>query len=459
MRPGAGRRIAIGALAAVAVVVGVWRLLPGSKTATPVAAEVAPAERFVASWSVSLANAKRMTREVHTSAIAALPPARKASEVEVCGVGVVDLASPEGAAQIKRASDDAEVVVGRLIQAMQTSADIGMRAIGLYLGSVRAGMEAARDNTAQEGDCGASQACGQQLESSMRDYRNGAQPLIDTLARVASTTLDPMAYGIAVQACRSREPGQRRAGACQLVSAEQWARLDPDNAVAWLHVAASAHSRDDGAVEVDALQRVASARGSRLYGDRAPDVALSLLPVGIAPLERADVEFSLLVASVGWALPEYQSVSRYCSVEAVRDANRRQSCDAIASSLVAHGSTLIDLAIGKVVGTRAGWPDERIDAVKAEFDAARAIQARIFPTGDEMLACDSIAKVRTYLGRVAQGGELGAVRLAIQESGETIADLAREYRVAAERSMREAQLRNAAEQAASASASAASSGS
>ncbi|MGH8798499.1 MAG: hypothetical protein ACREXI_15680 [Caldimonas sp.] len=446
---------------AAAFAVGAWWLLPETETAAPVAAEVAPAERFVASWSASLASAKRAPRGPQTGAVAALPPARKASEVEVCGVGIIDLASPEGAAQLERASDDAEVAVPRLVRAMQDSGDERVRALGLYMGAGFAGAQAARDATPPPADCAADEACRQRYDAaSMDSYAAGARPLTDTLARAASTTRDPMVYAVAMQAClRATMPGRGRPGTCQLISAEQWARLDPDNAVAWLQVAASARSRGDAEAEAEALLRVGSARESRLYGDRLPAMALALLPSEVPPLERLQIEAELVGVFAAWTYPDYQNATRYCSVEAMRDANRRQDCDAIASSLVTHGSTLIEQAIGKAIGTRAGWSDERIDAAKSDFDAARMIQERIFPTGDEMYACRSIAQMRTYLGRLAQGGEVGAARLAIEESGSTTADLAREYRVIAERSKREAETRAAADQAASAAASAASSGS
>ena len=51
----------------------------------------------------------------------------------------------------------------------------------------------------------------------------------ESLARFAATTPDPAAYALAYRMCGS---GRLRDGACGMLSAEQWARLDPGNAVA-----------------------------------------------------------------------------------------------------------------------------------------------------------------------------------------------------------------------------------
>ncbi|HEX7442055.1 MAG TPA: hypothetical protein VF319_18395, partial [Caldimonas sp.] len=116
--------------------------------------------------------------------------------------------------------------------------------------------------------------------------------------------------------------------------------------------------------------------------------------------------------------------------------------------------------IGIRIGERVGWSGEKLAAVKMQRDAAMAIVSRRSPPDDEMFSCRSIDALRTHVGRLAQaGGELGAVRLAIQESGKTIAELAQEYHSTLERMTREFRAREDAEKAASAAASAASSGS
>jgi hypothetical protein len=462
VRFGTGRRIAIAALvAAVLVAIGLRRFAPDANVQAPTAVEVSLADRFFAFSSASIATAKRAIREPQPRAMAALPPARKASEVEVCGIGSVNLASPEAEAYVKRTSDDSDAAMGRLAKALQGSDDAGARSLGLYLGSIRAGAEAARGFVAQEADCGADEACQQRRNAaSMRIFEEGGQPSIDTLARSASATRDPMVYAVAVQACRRAGASDGPSGACQLVSAEQWARLDPDNAIAWLEVAASARSRKDAEAEAEALQRVASARESRLYGDRLPDIALSMLPSDVSALERQQVTVTLMGIFSAWTFPDYQAVTRYCSVEAVRDANRSQSCDAIASALVSRGSTLIDVGVGIRVGERVGWSGEKLTDVSMQRDAMRAILlSNLSPPDDEVFSCRWMDALRTHVGRLARaGGEIGAARLAIRESGKTIADLAQEYRSTLDRMARESRAREDAEKAANAAASAASSG-
>jgi hypothetical protein len=120
---------------------------------------------------------------------------------------------------------------------------------------------------------------------------------------------------------------------------------------------------------------------------------------------------------------------------------------------------LLDLGIGLKVGERVGWPPEKVAAVKMQRDGVMGIQLRLTPPADEMLSCRSIDAIRIYLSRLRRaGGELGAARLAIEESGKTPLELIEESKVTTGRLSREYQPRDAAEKAAQAAASAASSG-
>jgi hypothetical protein len=464
MRLGTGRRIAIGALVVAALVTIAWRSFsPNASLNALATVDAASAEPLVvASLPASAAAARSVHSEPPSRPRAVLPPARKASEVEVCGVGIVDLASSEGEASIRRASEHAQATLVRVFETMKTSPDEGVRAFGIYWGGRQAGAEGAAALRARQEDCGSDEDCQKRVDAAASHaYETAARASADALARTASASRDPMAYAVAMQACRRAEvvgPGVQ--GACQLISAEQWARLDPDNAIAWLHVAGSARARKDVAAEAEALQRVAAARESRLYADRLPDIALSLLSADVPALERQQIAITLIGMFAAWTFPGYQAVTQYCSDEAVRDTNRSQSCDALASALVSRGTTLIDLGIGMKIGERVGWPAEKVGWVKAQRDAIQAISSRLSPSDDEIFTCRSLQLFRTYLRRLAgAGGELGAARLAIQESGRSTAELNEEYRVWSERTAREFQARDVAEKAAQAAASAASAGS
>ena len=52
-----------------------------------------------------------------------------------------------------------------------------------------------------------------------------------------------------MRACQAR----RSEGMSQLLSADQWARLEPGNAIAWLQVAVRAQARNEAAAVAEAM--------------------------------------------------------------------------------------------------------------------------------------------------------------------------------------------------------------
>ncbi|MDE2297664.1 MAG: hypothetical protein KGK18_05815, partial [Burkholderiales bacterium] len=93
-----------------------------------------------------------------------------------------------------------------------------------------------------------------------RDRRQAVPRLAearDALAQMAVSSTDPGVYALAFRAC-----GVDGEGACRMLSAEQWARLDPGNAAPWLYVLSAAHRRNDLALQNEALHQIATAQRS-----------------------------------------------------------------------------------------------------------------------------------------------------------------------------------------------------
>ena len=149
----------------------------------------------------------------------------------------------------------------------------------------------------------------------------------DALARMALSSSDARVYALAFQRCA----GQRSEGSCQMLSAEQWARLDSGNASPWLYILASAKARNDRAANDEALHRIASSQRSDVGFFDVPGLVANAAPADEASMAAAWVlAHEALGSAAARGLPAYQHLTAACRGDLLRDGNRRQTCNAIA---------------------------------------------------------------------------------------------------------------------------------
>ncbi|MBX3621874.1 MAG: hypothetical protein KF891_18030 [Rhizobacter sp.] len=243
----------------------------------------------------------------------------------------------------------------------------------------------------------------------------------DALAQMAVATRSPGVYAWAMRACQR----ERGSGACALLSADQWARLEPGNAIAWLNVAADAQARGDSAGVAEAMYRVSHASRSDARWGALVGVVLARVPADTGLLAKAGLAMDVAAVDTRAEIP-LVAASQYCSVPAVRDANRQQVCAAVAEVLATRGSTLVEASLGATLGQRVGWPAERVAAAADERDAMAQLSRLPQPPG--VWSCAGLVKVLSQLTEVGQHGELAALRAALKRSPDGVATLARRYR-------------------------------
>ena len=246
-----------------------------------------------------------------------------------------------------------------------------------------------------------------------RQYAARIAEARDALAKMATTTRDPQVYALAFNTCR---PGQPSEGACQLLSAEQWARLDPGNATPWSFVLAQAGLRRDVATQNEALYRIATSTRSDQYFFRLSRVVIDHMPDDDS---SGPVALTLATEVIGveasYWLPGYQAMLDQCRRPALRDSNRRQTCNAVAELLVERGDTLLERGVGARIGSQIGWPAERIDRLRGEaiaYEASRDAANSFKPAN----ACADIRRDLDTVRRNARLGEAGALREWVAES-------------------------------------------
>ena len=245
----------------------------------------------------------------------------------------------------------------------------------------------------------------------------------DALARIAVRTLDPAIYAIAYQACRKRERG------CQMISARQWAHLDPNNAAPWFHVAAEAAAERNESGVAEAMYQVARAGRSDGYEGVFVREVVAALPKSLTPAQHGSIATHVLGVEAAWVSPGMHLSSRYCSGVATRDANRRQLCADVADLLFRRSNTVLEQTTGIGIGRRSGWSAEKVEAAQAERDALmQVLKAKVGTPAAETTTCEGQVMAIHALKLLADRGEARGAREALRQSGKSVAEWASEFR-------------------------------
>jgi hypothetical protein len=334
-------------------------------------------------------------------------------EIDVCGVGKVKFDRDDWTATSKYFDALTQKSRRRWLSALRNSDDYRARAAGLY-------MEGILDRDAPQTD---------------------PETARDELVQLAMGTNDPAIFALAHIKCSQGLDDSVSPGACPQLSIEQWTRADSDNAVPWLQLAAKARRENNRAAEAAEFAHAVQAHTYEGYNWSLFAFAQPAMPSDITAADRWYLAAQVVGVQAAMPVP-YQQLLRYCSRDAVNDANVRQQCSALAELMVTQATTLLSFSMGKSFGARVGWPAERIDNLTQQLNASMQALAQMMPSDpDQQWSCDSVARGNAYMAEWVQLGELGLARAAIERSGETVAELARKHNDRMDKLMHDAQQR------------------
>ncbi|MGE5863820.1 MAG: hypothetical protein ACM32J_01850 [Rhizobacter sp.] len=390
----------------------------------PAPSPFAEAVRLPEVWAVSAslpASTVQVARVQPPLPIASSPPA---GHLDVCGIGVVKEADWMGPARIQSMAASVAAARERVVGALKASPDETGRALGLALESMGGAIVTDEVVACTGPGCPEEPERIESRDALARRLAANRKPR-DALARLALTTRSPEVYGLAWGLC-STVGARDDSSACRMLSAEQWARLDPANAVPWMSVMEQARARGDQAAADEALYRVSQARTVNAGTGRFAALLLDRLPASVGPLEALELAaetFSIeLQAPAGW----YGSLRQACSAAAQRDGNRQQQCQAIAEGLWRFGSSPLELAVAVQIGAASGWPAERVRALEDERVALG--QAGAAAVGEVSMTCESLRNQARHLQQVGRAGEVAVQRAALLASGHGVAHWADVHR-------------------------------
>jgi len=431
--PEEGSRVRVSAVLGGVLVVVVVGVLAWLATGTPATPDRAPGLR----QTVRLRDVWATTpppppvAAEAAAAAASAPVAVPPGWLDVCGIGLVKESEWMGQASIEARAASMAVSRRQAVAALKARGDEVSRAAALALEAYGGDVEL-DEAVACEGD--GCPAVPTRVESPQARKRRFASHVAtrDQLVQLALGSGNPEVYALAYNVCEM-QGGDDAGSSCHMLSADQWARLDPGNGVPWLAVAERAKARGDRAGVAEALYRVGLATSMNA---RVGSLSQRLIEQGAgqggrAPGDTPSLEtFELASQSFFLYLPGlsgYSVLSNECSATAVRDANRLQQCAAFADTLWSRGTTLFDWNIALALGARVGWSAERQQAARDERDAVMHAAATSLDS-EQSLSCESIRRHGQHLTSVGRLGEIGAMRERVRASGRSVADWAREAR-------------------------------
>ena len=222
------------------------------------------------------------------------------------------------------------------------------------------------------------------------------------LASLARVSGDPAVLQWAVQACSAAgvQPS------CPGLSARHWTRAEPGNLAAWLQLSAQEPLARD-----EALHGMAQAHQLDLGWLRLAAVVDSAVPADWPAALRVDLAVMLMGLDLarGHGLGHWSVLTKACDTTAVQNANRRQTCEAIATTLVCQDNHLLAFKLGLGMGRRLGWPAQRLQA-DDQLQALMQAHPQQLAAVQQPYSCAAVARSRSYLADVNRLGEIGWLR-------------------------------------------------
>lgn len=341
--------------------------------------------------------------------------------VEVCGLGWVKLKKFEDPLPATTYTA-ADAAIHQATTALMERGSGVERAVGMYLRRGTEWIRALEEHRAANPGCDQNPTCAAQ---SMQLARDASLRASQAFAREGLATLDGKFYAVAYYACNRGVEGRVTTGDCAQYSAARWAQLEPQNATPWLMLAAAAQDRKDDVARDEALRRASKAAYADYHLESLFLLADQPAIRALDPAGRLAVIVRLTGLWAAFATPPLQPALQACAASAVVDPERKLMCSDLARVFTENGADLLQFSVGASIGERAGWPPERVAALRERLDAVKLVTSTI---PDNMWSCESMRKWESRLEGMLKHGELWSAERMVAATGRSTAELAREWR-------------------------------
>ena len=342
--------------------------------------------------------------------------------IDVCGHGVqrFEGSLDDGEAFFEFANKfttDPYPTLNKAAAQLVASADDSERAVGLYMLAFSAGSEQQSALTKENPDCHSTNACSEKYDEIAR---NAAAGHLAALAKIASTTNNPDTYATAYYGCRGRKDA-----ACAAVTAARWSQLDPENAVAWIEVAAEASKQKN---ELASHAAMVKASQRKQYNKRVPALDMLLGTVDLSALSLLEQStFLTQLQALNFVFPSYINASQYCNPALTSAPERIAACANIATLVANQDQSLLGQLIALSIGEKAGWDAANVKAKKDEMRAYLYLPASDINPNDT-LSCENAQRRISNAIDTFKLGELEAAKKRMRANGLTTTTMVEQYR-------------------------------
>lgn len=236
------------------------------------------------------------------------------------------------------------------------------------------------------------------------------QQSTEELVKLASASRDPQVYSLAFLSCH-----YAGGGACDLLSAEQWATIEPDNGIPWLLMASAASARRDRVARDQAIYHAAAARR---FDARLPDLLGMLQWPEIqsqAPQTRSSLADQLTAAQMSLPMISYMPFIQFCS-ESSSAYEDRTICGNLASLLL-ENRTLLGFSTGVRLAELAGWGPDEVKALREKKTEYQSALTAVLQERDKFSSdCEDLAAFDRWAANYSRLGDRGVAMRFIGES-------------------------------------------
>ena len=338
----------------------------------------------------------------------------KPADVEVCGFGVQHVEKfPMGISLPPvTAANETLNAAARDLASRKIDVD---RALGLYLQAKLAGDAAFERAQIQEPGCGqsaptgsgkpANPPCSDNLLAARQAARMAAaKPLIE----MALSTNDPNVYATAYYFCNDlRRPKGEGRDACSSISAERWARIDPQNLFPALLVRNPGPFKD-GSYKSSASDPIDdTALPTALYDARSLryDRVMAQENFKQEPLYMQTAITMQLVGELAVSNIQYHSSAiNYCRPDEVARQARSQICANIAETMAQQGKSYMDVVFSLALGKQGRLSDAQMAKLAAEKADFLSRTERL-AGGVSAYSCEGMALTVEYVADSFARGE------------------------------------------------------
>ena len=346
---------------------------------------------------------------------------RSADEFKVCNREFASAQQAPGSETQYEELAATEALREHVRKALSTGASPETRALGAWLAVVHARLEAYLPFFDRMQLCTTDLECTKAVSAeALVAVEKASRSQVDEMVRQAVDSTSPTIYAMAVRTCHP-VLAVAQSPSCQQISSERWTQLDSADAGPWLYLLEEASARHDTATANEAFYRASIASSLRTGTESFLGYAEPALSSGFSAADRMRAEWDIYLAQGTAGFPPMAAVVQQCTAEAVRDSNRRQTCDAFTTMLLDKSSSLIGFHIGVRMAERLQWPAERLSALRQQRDALD------FAAGAWSLSDQPCETLRSFLDRKIERssqGELASIRASIAASGKSFQELA-----------------------------------